>query len=130
MGLLAKKPRKAKFILPSMSETGTGPVTIRPDRKDETILKRAKKDDLDGLTVLTTRTPTYNSKSAATILQYHETQAYPSTKNFQLFNMEDDEKATLLHFGKLDLKDKFFLHFTGQLSPLQAFGAALSAFTC
>ena len=49
----------------------------------------------------------------------------PSVKNFQLVEPDDEERVVLL-FGRVD-RDRFSMDVQWPLSPLQAFGIALTS---
>lgn len=78
-------------------------------------------------TLLLNRNPRWNSKVQAYVLNFHGRVTEASVKNFQLVDALDKTEKIRLQFGRTG-ENEFTMDFSFPLSPLQAFGTALTCF--
>ncbi|KAJ3333980.1 hypothetical protein HDU76_000112 [Blyttiomyces sp. JEL0837] len=101
-------PRKMTVILPGMTKTGER-TDIRPENEAETLLERNKSGADRELLCLHNKTPQWSAASV---------------KNFQIVH-DNDLDYIIMQFGRVS-DDTFTLDFKYPLSPIQAFGIALT----
>lgn len=77
--------------------------------------------------VLTSKPPKFCAQTNAYQLAYHGRATLPSSRNFQLEDMEQGARIALL-YGKMEA-DEFTLDYQHPLSMVQAFAASLSSWT-
>jgi len=78
------------------------------------------------MTQLMNKPPNWSDEVGAYVLNFNGRVTMASVKNFQLVS-PDDLETVVVQFGRVG-KDLFTLDFRFPLSPLQAFGIALSSF--
>lgn len=116
-------PRIMQVGLPKVNEDGETTI-VRPFTARESIVHRLKTGTGVEVTNLINKTPQYDPVKKIHQLNFHGRVTEASIKNFMLTDNGVNDK-TLLLFGRVE-KDKFTLDFSHPLSPLQAFGIALS----
>lgn len=87
---------------------------------------RANERDPD-LIMMKNKSPKWNDAANAYVLNFHGRVTQPSVKNFQLVDEQDAEEVVVMQFGRVG-DHEFTCDFAYPLSPLQAFGIALSSF--
>ena len=107
-----KGPREIRAVIPVEKPKVPGKVLLEASELDDTVVHLAN------------RKPRWNEHIQGYVLNFSKRVSEASVKNFQLVNKSDD---VILQFGKVS-KDDFSLDFKYPLSPLEAFGVALSAF--
>jgi len=116
-------PRIMQVGLPKLDDDGAFRI-IRPMNNRESMMQRLKSGTGVEVTNLINKTPQYDPVKKIHQLNFHGRVTEASIKNFMLTDNGVNDR-TLLLFGRVD-KDKFTLDFSHPLSPLQAFGIALS----
>jgi Tub family len=92
------------------------------------LLDRMKRGNLnEGEFQLQNRTPRWNSRVKAYVLNFNGRVTQASVKNFQLVESEDAGEKIKLQFGRISA-DEFTMDFCYPLSPLQAFAVTLTSF--
>jgi len=90
------------------------------------MLDKFKKGRLEGMQQLMNKPPKWSEEVGAYVLNFNGRVTMASVKNFQLV-APDELDEVKVQFGRVG-KDLFTLDFRFPLSPLQAFGIALSSF--
>jgi hypothetical protein len=92
------------------------------------LLDRMKRGNLnEGEFQLQNRTPRWNSRVKAYVLNFNGRVTQASVKNFQLVESDDAGEKIKLQFGRISA-DEFTMDFCYPLSPLQAFAITLTSF--
>lgn len=79
-----------------------------------------------GLMILQNRPPWWNMELGAFVLNFGGRVSVASVKNFQLCE-RDDRDYVMLQFGRIQGRHAFTMDFQHPLTPLQAFGIAISS---
>lgn len=90
------------------------------------MIEQHKAGRTEGIRYLVNKSPKWNEHYHAFVLNFHGRVDKPSVKNFQLIE-SSDENHILMQFGRVG-DNEFHLDFQYPLSPLQAFGIAISSF--
>ncbi|KAL0490457.1 tubby-like protein [Acrasis kona] len=121
----SKGPRKLTVAVPQVDENGDYQQFKQIDDKPA-LSEKLKINDWKGLCILKNKTPVWNEKLKAFVLNFNGRVTKASVKNFQLAEPENMNKV-FLQFGKVD-QNKFTLDYRHPLSAIQAFSIAISAF--
>ena len=122
----ARGPRKMKAVLPEVGYPSLKPRPFQPREGEEAMLDLYKKGHLEGMQQLMNKPPKWSEDVGAYVLNFNGRVTMASVKNFQLVS-PDELETVIVQFGRVG-KDLFTLDFRFPLSPLQAFGIALSSF--
>ena len=123
----AAAPRRVRATLPALDDATGAPRDVRPSSVDETLPARAKANRLlvkDHI-FLASKEPKLNPATGAHSLDFKGRVTQGSVKNFQLARTEAPD-AVACQFGKVG-KHEFVLDYAWPLTPLQAFGFALTS---
>ncbi|KAJ3108004.1 hypothetical protein HDU97_002584 [Phlyctochytrium planicorne] len=120
-----KGPRKMTVLLPAMTKDGMR-IPFRPLEEKDTILERHKVPFEKEVLVLHNKTPQWNDDTQSFVLNFNSRVTQASVKNFQIVH-DNDLDYIIMQFGRVS-DDTFTLDFQYPLSPVQAFGIALTSF--
>jgi tubby-related protein 1 len=120
-----KGPRKLTIILPDC-QSNLKPIEFPELPNKPTIMEKFKSGQTDKLRIFKNKSPVWNDKLKAYVLNFNGRVTKASVKNFQLTEVNDQNKV-YLQFGKVD-EDKFTLDYRHPITAIQAFSIALSAF--
>uniref|UniRef100_A0A8C5QZ42 Tubby-like protein n=1 Tax=Leptobrachium leishanense TaxID=445787 RepID=A0A8C5QZ42_9ANUR len=120
-----KGPRKMTIIIPGMNMDGER-VAIRPRNEHETLLARYQNGNMENITVLQNKTPSWNEETSSYMLNFHGRVTQASVKNFQIISSEDPENF-VMQFGRV-AEDVFTMDYRYPMCALQAFSVCLSSF--
>ncbi|KAJ1914464.1 hypothetical protein IWQ60_008797 [Tieghemiomyces parasiticus] len=120
-----KGPRKMTLILPALSFDGT-PLPFQPRPNAPSLITSYRNMYNPDLLVLHNKPPQWNVDTQSYVLNFNGRVTVSSVKNFQVVN-DHDFDYVILQFGRV-LEDAFTLDFQYPITPLQAFGIALSSF--
>ncbi|KAM8927756.1 tubby protein homolog [Pelodytes ibericus] len=123
MGL--RGPRKMTVIIPGMN-TDNARVSIRPRNEHETLLERYKNGNMENITVLQNKAPSWNEKTNSYVLNFHGRVTQASVKNFQIISPDDPENV-IMQFGRV-AEDVFTMDYNYPMCAMQAFSVCLSSF--
>ncbi|KAL0483108.1 tubby protein [Acrasis kona] len=124
----SKGPRRLTVVTPQLDGSGAPSKASQevPSNVDAPpILHKYTENDWKHLKVMKNKSPVYNEKLKAFVLNFNQRISHPSVKNFQLVDPDDPEKV-YLQFGKMD-KSKFALDYRWPLTGAQAFCIAITA---
>ncbi|KAJ3050422.1 hypothetical protein HK097_008618 [Rhizophlyctis rosea] len=120
-----KGPRKMTILLPGMTRQGTR-TDIEPLEQKDTLLERYRnQNDREILTVYN-KAPQWNEETGSFVLNFNGRVTLASVKNFQVVH-DNDLDYIILQFGRVS-EDTFTIDFAYPMSPLQAFGIALTRY--
>ena len=137
-----KGPRQMRVLLPLVVPGQTAPGKWVALTKEASLLARYKREDTFDMIVAQNRAPVYNEALGAFTLNFSKRVRRASVKNFQIIyspegsqvegvSVEDGaegaEQPIILQFGRGADDNSFIMDFQWPLSPLQAFGIALSS---
>ncbi|CAI2323916.1 unnamed protein product [Caenorhabditis sp. 36 PRJEB53466] len=124
-----KGPRKMTVIIPGIekgSENATGQRhLIRPVDEKDTLLEKFRNNDTV-IKVLNNKGPQWNDETQSYVLNFHGRVTQASVKNFQIIH-KDSAEYIVMQFGRTS-DDSFTMDFRYPLSPIQAFGIAMTSF--
>ncbi|XP_063292240.1 tubby-related protein 3-like isoform X1 [Pelobates fuscus] len=120
-----KGPRKMTIILPGMNMDGER-VSIRPKNEHETLLARYQNGNMENITVLQNKAPSWNEETSSYMLNFHGRVTQASVKNFQIISSQDPENF-VMQFGRV-AEDVFTMDYRYPMCALQAFCVCLSSF--
>jgi hypothetical protein len=121
----AKGPRKLTVAVPDVDNDGN--YFNFPQVDDKPMLsEKYKSSDWHHMRIFKNKSPVWNEKLKAYVLNFNGRVTKASVKNFQLAEPENPNKV-FLQFGKVD-SNKFTLDYRFPLSGIQAFCIAISAF--
>jgi tubby-related protein 1 len=121
----AKGPRKLTVAVPDVDNEGN--YCQFPQSEEKPVLtEKYKNSDWHNLRIFKNKSPVWNEKLKAYVLNFNGRVTKASVKNFQLAEPENPNKV-FLQFGKVD-SNKFNLDYRMPLSAIQAFCIAISAF--
>lgn len=126
--LYTRGPRKMTVVAPAIVD-GVRKV-LRPSRMNDesSIVEKHRANEKDPeLVTLKNKSPKWNDVANAYVLNFNGRVTQPSVKNFQIVDEKDSEEVVIMQFGRVGDND-FTCDFQYPLSPLQAFGIALSSF--
>ncbi|XP_075694944.1 tubby protein-like [Rhinoderma darwinii] len=118
-------PRKMAVIIPGMNQDCER-VCIRPRNEHEALLARFQNGNMENISVLHNKAPSWNEETQSYVLNFHGRVTQASVKNFQIINA-DDQEHIVMQFGRV-AEDVFTMDFSYPLSALQAFSICLSSF--
>ncbi|XP_044134126.1 tubby protein-like [Bufo gargarizans] len=118
-------PRKMAVIIPLMNQDCER-VCIRPRNEHETLLARFQNGNMENISVLHNKAPSWNEETQSYVLNFHGRVTQASVKNFQIIN-DDDPEHIVMQFGRV-AEDVFTMDFSYPLCALQAFSICLSSF--
>ncbi|KAG9481533.1 hypothetical protein GDO78_010656, partial [Eleutherodactylus coqui] len=118
-------PRKMAVIIPGINQDCER-VCIRPRNEHETLLARFQNGNMENISVLHNKAPSWNEETQSYVLNFHGRVTQASVKNFQIINAEDSEHI-VMQFGRV-AEDVFTMDFSYPLCALQAFSICLSSF--
>ena len=123
----AAAPRRVRATLPALDGATGAPREVRPTSADETMpaLARANRLVAKDHVFLASKEPKLNHVTGAHSLDFGGRVTHGSVKNFQLCVTEAPD-AVACQFGKVG-KNEFTLDYAWPLTPLQAFGFALTS---
>uniref|UniRef100_A0A0N5A3P2 Tubby-like protein n=1 Tax=Parastrongyloides trichosuri TaxID=131310 RepID=A0A0N5A3P2_PARTI len=122
-----KGPRRMTVIIPGIYDSDIGSrKEFRPISDKDTILERYKSKRTDGLVVMQNKSPQWNEDTQSYVLNFHGRVTQASVKNFQIIH-EADPDYIVMQFGRVS-DELFTMDFRYPLSPLQAFGIAMTSF--
>jgi len=126
--LYTRGPRKMTVLMPVI-ENGRRKVLQPAKSHDEScIVEKHKINERDReLFMMKNKSPKWNEAANAYVLNFNGRVTQPSVKNFQLVDYEDEEEVVVMQFGRVG-DNEFTCDFQYPISPLQAFGIALSSF--
>uniref|UniRef100_A0A7E4VL01 Tubby-like protein n=1 Tax=Panagrellus redivivus TaxID=6233 RepID=A0A7E4VL01_PANRE len=119
-----KGPRKMTIVIPGMSNGVRR--DIRPVSEKDSLIERFKAGKTDELITLVNKTPVWSEDTQSYVLNFRGRVTQASVKNFQIIH-PGNEDYIVLQFGRTT-EASFTLDFRYPLSPLQAFGIAMSSF--
>ncbi|KAH7718078.1 CRE-TUB-1 protein [Aphelenchoides avenae] len=139
-----KGPRKMTIIIPGIYGGETGkevrPVSVRPIsvghywmhsttyalQERDSILERYKSHRMEEMVMLQNKQPVWNEDTQSYVLNFHGRVTQASVKNFQIVhNLNPD--YVVMQFGRVN-NEVFTMDFRYPLSPVQAFGVAMTSF--
>ncbi|XP_069596931.1 tubby protein-like [Ranitomeya imitator] len=120
-----KGPRKMAVIIPGMNQDSER-VCIRPRNEHETLLARFQNGNMENISVLHNKAPSWNEETQSYVLNFHGRVTQASVKNFQIISTDDPEHI-VMQFGRV-AEDVFTMDFSHPLCALQAFSICLSSF--
>lgn len=112
-------------IIPGMNQDCER-VCIRPRNEHETLLARFQNGNMENISVLHNKAPSWNEETQSYVLNFHGRVTQASVKNFQIINADDPERI-VMQFGRV-AEDVFTMDFSYPLCALQAFAICLSSF--
>ncbi|XP_073513895.1 tubby protein-like [Phyllobates terribilis] len=118
-------PRKMSVIIPGMNQDSER-VCIRPRNEHETLLARFQNGNMENISVLHNKAPSWNEETQSYVLNFHGRVTQASVKNFQIISADDPEHI-VMQFGRV-AEDVFTMDFSRPLCALQAFSICLSSF--
>ncbi|XP_069803805.1 tubby-related protein 3-like isoform X2 [Dendropsophus ebraccatus] len=118
-------PRKMSVIIPGMNQDGER-VCMRPRNEHETLLARFQNGNMENISVLYNKAPSWNEETQSYVLNFHGRVTQASVKNFQIINADDTENI-VMQFGRV-AEDVFTMDYGYPLCALQAFSICLSSF--
>ncbi|XP_077115768.1 tubby protein-like isoform X2 [Ranitomeya variabilis] len=118
-------PRKMTVIIPGMNQDCER-VCIRPRNDHETLLARFQNGNMENISVLHNKTPSWNEETQSYVLNFHGRVTQASVKNFQIISTDDPEHI-MMQFGRV-AEDVFTMDFSHPLCALQAFSICMSSF--
>ncbi|KAM3921015.1 tubby protein homolog [Leptodactylus fuscus] len=118
-------PRKMSVVIPGMNQDCER-VCIRPRNEHETLLARFQNGNMENISVLHNKAPSWNEETQSYVLNFHGRVTQASVKNFQIINADDPEHI-VMQFGRV-AEDVFTMDFSYPLCALQAFSICLSSF--
>ncbi|XP_075183363.1 tubby protein homolog [Anomaloglossus baeobatrachus] len=118
-------PRKMAVIIPGMNQDCER-VCIRPRNEHETLLARFQNGNMENISVLHNKAPSWNEETQSYVLNFHGRVTQASVKNFQIIGADDPEHI-VMQFGRV-AEDVFTMDFSHPLCALQAFSICLSSF--
>lgn len=122
-----KGPRRMTVIIPGIYDSEIGSrKEFRPLCEKDSIVERYKNKRLDGLVVMQNKSPQWNEDTQSYVLNFHGRVTQASVKNFQIIH-EADPDYIVMQFGRVS-DELFTMDFRYPLSPLQAFGIAMTSF--
>uniref|UniRef100_A0A914YWB5 Tubby-like protein n=1 Tax=Panagrolaimus superbus TaxID=310955 RepID=A0A914YWB5_9BILA len=95
-------------------------------KEKDSIVERFKQQKLEEMVVLQNKTPMWSEETQSFVLNFRGRVTQASVKNFQLIH-EAQPDYVIMQFGRTD-DSSFTLDFRYPLTPLQAFGIAMSSF--
>merc|ERR1719419_1128261 len=104
-----------KCFLPKLRKDGVAEVF---NSGEQSILGAYSSGRLGGIEVLINRTPQWNERIGAYVLNFQGRVTMASVKNFQLENVSNGDDI-ILQFGRVGM-DKFTMDFKHPLTPMQA----------
>ncbi|KAI6184340.1 Protein king tubby [Aphelenchoides bicaudatus] len=120
-----KGPRKMTIIIPGLYEN-SGRKELRPISEKDSILERFKGHRMEEMIVLNNKQPQWNEDTQSYVLNFHGRVTQASVKNFQIVhNLNPD--YVVMQFGRIN-SEVFTMDFRYPLSPVQAFGIAMTSF--
>jgi tubby-related protein 1 len=121
----SRGPRKMTAVIPNVRKDGQR-VPFRPLTHSDTLLAKFRADEQssDFLT-LSNKTPKWNERVGAFVLNFNGRVTMASVKNFQLISERDPDNV-ILQFGRVG-RNRFTMDCQYPLCPLQAFGICLSS---
>lgn len=122
----AKGPRKMNVVMPLVQANGERLVcrTLKPS--DEGLISLSNNNSSSLVETYVNKSPKWNDKIGAYVLNFNKRVTEASVKNFQLCCSSDPD-TVYLQFGRVG-KDVFNIDFKYPLSPFQAFAVCLSSF--
>jgi tubby-related protein 1 len=125
-----KGPRKMTIIIPGIYGGDMGkemrPVCVRPISEKDSILERYKTHRMEEMVILHNKQPVWNEDTQSYVLNFHGRVTQASVKNFQIVhNLNPD--YVVMQFGRIN-NEVFTMDFRYPLSPVQAFGIAMTSF--
>uniref|UniRef100_A0A0K0EXN0 Tubby-like protein n=1 Tax=Strongyloides venezuelensis TaxID=75913 RepID=A0A0K0EXN0_STRVS len=122
-----KGPRRMTVIIPGIYDSDiSSRKEFRPLSEKDSIVERYKSKRLDGLVVMQNKSPQWNEDTQSYVLNFHGRVTQASVKNFQIIH-EADPDYIVMQFGRVS-DELFTMDFRYPLSPLQAFGIAMTSF--
>ncbi|KAL3076325.1 hypothetical protein niasHS_013596 [Heterodera schachtii] len=143
-----KGPRKMTIIIPGIyvdqKNNYIRPLSVRPISEKDSILERYKTNRLEEMVVLINKQPVWNEDTQSYVLNFHGRVTQASVKNFQIVHSMhaqsydgrqqqqnsmavDPNEYVIMQFGRID-NESFTMDVRYPLSPVQAFGIAMSSF--
>jgi len=122
--LAPKSPRKMHVLLPRIYRNNVAAVW-RPLKPTDSLLANYRATCTDAMYILENKTPRWNERLRAYVLNFGGRVTLPSVKNFQLVQAEDPE-TVVLQFGRT-AKDTFTMDYSYPLTLVQAFGICLTS---
>ena len=129
-----KGQRKMRVAIPALDAEGKRvawrPANVRPKQKEQTLASQFKQGNFADMLTYFSKPPVWNEgpfyiDSHSFVFDFDGRVEKNSVKNFQLIDNQD-EKHIYLQFFRAE-RDLFTLDFQWPLSPMQAFGLALSS---
>jgi len=128
--MIGRSPKSITLLVPSVDEEGDipEPLVCRPMNKNDG-LKRWVKELPDCVSSFVNKNPEYNKELKKYLLSFGGRITKASVKNFQLIRQTGPSAVSseiTLQFGRRQAKNLFALDFSYPLSPVHAFGIAMS----
>ncbi|KAI6196667.1 hypothetical protein M3Y94_01136200 [Aphelenchoides besseyi] len=120
-----KGPRKMTIIIPGLYEN-SGRKELRPISEKDSILERYKSHRMEEMIILNNKQPQWNEDTQSYVLNFHGRVTQASVKNFQIVHHLNQDYV-VMQFGRIN-NETFTMDFRYPLSPIQAFGIAMSSF--
>lgn len=120
-----KGPRKMTVLLPGLTSSNDR-IRVQPKSEKETLRERVKEHGNGEVLVLHNKSPQWNEETHSYVLNFNGRVTLASVKNFQIVH-DQDLDYIILQFGRIS-EDTFTIDFQYPMTPLQAFGIALSSF--
>ncbi|KAK0395844.1 hypothetical protein QR680_001460 [Steinernema hermaphroditum] len=122
-----KGPRKMTILIPGIYDTENYKrKELKPMSEKDSILEKWKNRRCEDLVIMHNKNPMWNEDSQSYVLNFHGRVTQASVKNFQVVHDADPEYI-VMQFGRTS-EESFTMDFKYPLSPLQAFGIAMSSF--
>ncbi|VDN52723.1 unnamed protein product [Dracunculus medinensis] len=122
-----KGPRKMTVLIPGICDTENyRRKEIRPISERDTILEKWKNRRTEELITMHNKNPVWNEDSQSYVLNFHGRVTQASVKNFQIIH-DAHPDYIVMQFGRIS-DEIFTMDFRYPLSPLQAFGIAMTSF--
>uniref|UniRef100_A0A914E151 Tubby-like protein n=1 Tax=Acrobeloides nanus TaxID=290746 RepID=A0A914E151_9BILA len=122
-----KGPRKMTVIIPGIYGGDFGQrKELRPISEKDSILERHKSHRMDEMVSLHNKQPVWNEDTQSYVLNFHGRVTQASVKNFQIIHNANPDYI-VMQFGRVN-SENFTMDFRYPLSPLQAFGIAMTSF--
>ncbi|XP_053307487.1 tubby protein homolog [Spea bombifrons] len=118
-------PRKMTVVIPGMNMDNER-VSIRPRNEHETLLARYQNENLENITVLQNKAPSWNEETKSFVLNFNGRVTQASVKNFQIISPNNPDDI-VMQFGRVS-EDVFTMDYKYPMCAMQAFSVCLSSF--
>lgn len=121
-----KGPRKMTVVIPTMKHDNEANTIVSTNNSDSILLMFQVNPTHQNLVELHNKIPQWNEETESFVLNFDNRVTIASVKNFQIVH-DDDLEYIIMQFGRI-ANDEFTMDIQYPLSPIQAFGIALSSF--